>query len=309
MIVGFMLLTQCSPYQKLQPMESMVKDLNYPYPVKRQTLRSGPEIAYMEQGQGPNTLILVHGLGSYAPAWKNNLPALSKGLRVIALDLPGYGKSSKGPWSGSLQFYAATIMEFADSLGIKEFYLGGHSMGGQVSLVSALEYPDRIKKLILTAPAGFEYFDAGQKDWFRSIATPSLTLYAKPRQIRENFAINFHRLPKEAEFMIEDRIAMRSAEDFPGYAHIVAQSIKAMVDRPVLDYLHLIKQPTLIIFGTEDQLIPNRFLTGGKTEDIAHQGHSRIPNSQLVMLDEAGHFVQFEASKRFNQAVLQFLQE
>lgn len=304
---GLFLLSQCSPYQKVSPMKSMVNDLHYPFPVEFQKLKSGPRIAYIDQGQGSETIILIHGLGSYAPAWKNNIPALAKEMRVIALDLPGYGKSSKGPWAGSMDFFATALIEFADSLGLKKFHLAGHSMGGQISMVTALKFPSRVKKMILTAPAGFEYFHPGQKDWFRSVATPSLTLYAKPRQIRENFAINFYRMPKEAEFMVEDRIAMRSAEDFEGYAYIVSKSIKAMVDRPVLDYLHQIKQPCLILFGTHDQLIPNRFLTGGKTETIAQVGHNKIPNSKLVMIDKAGHFVQFEAHEQFNSAVLDFL--
>ncbi len=304
---GLLLLSQCSPYQKVSPMKSMVNDLEYPFSVKFQALKSGPQIAYMDEGQGKETLILIHGLGSYAPAWKNNIPVLAKEMRVIAIDLPGYGKSSKGPWEGSMEFFAASLIEFADSLGLESFYLGGHSMGGQISLVTALEYPKRVKKLVLAAPAGFEYFHPGQKDWFRSVATPSLTIHAKPRQIRENFAINFYRMPEEAEFMVEDRIAMRSAEDFEGYAYIVSKSIKAMVDRPVLDYLDQIKQPCLILFGTHDQLIPNRFLTGGKTETIAQAGHERLPNSELRMLDKAGHFVQFEASESFNDEVLKFL--
>ncbi|QNR25533.1 alpha/beta fold hydrolase [Croceimicrobium hydrocarbonivorans] len=304
---GMLLLLQCSPYQKLSPMKSMVEDLRYPFPVKFQELSSGPRMAYMEQGQGAETIILIHGLGSYSPAWKNNIPALAEKYRVIAIDLPGYGKSSKGPWTGSLEFYAESLMEFADSLKLKSFHLGGHSMGGQISMVAALKYPERIQKLILVAPAGFEPFHPGQKDWFRSVATPSLTLLAKPRQIRENFAINFYAMPEDAEFMVEDRIAMRSAEDFPGYAYIVAQSIKAMVDRPVYDYLEQIQQKTLIVFGKDDMLIPNRFLTGGSTNDIAKIGDEKIPDSQLIMLEKAGHFVQFEAFERFNQSVLEFL--
>lgn len=291
-------------------MTNMVKDLDYPFEVHFQELSSGPKIAYIDEGKGAKeTLILVHGLGSYSPAWKNNIPSLAKNFRVIALDLPGYGKSSKGPWEGSLEYFAKIVIEFADSLGLSKFHLGGHSMGGQISMVCALEYPERINKLILVAPAGFEEFHAGQKDWFRSVATPGLTLYAKPQQIRENFAVNFYRMPDDAEFMIEHRIAMRSADDFPGYAYIVAKSISAMVDRPVIDYLELIQNKTLIVFGREDMLIPNRFLTGGSTQRIAEIGHQKIPNSELVMIEKAGHFVQFEAAEQFNAAVQAFLQK
>jgi len=299
----------CShPYQNLAPMQSMQNDLQYPFEVKRQALSSGAEVAYIDEGRG-RPIILVHGLGSYIPAWKKNIEALKNNYRIIALDLPGYGKSSKGPWSGSLEFYTETVMELADSLGIEKFTMGGHSMGGQVTLVAALQYPERIEKLILAAPAGFEEFHNGEKEWFRSVATPSLTLYVKPKQIQENVFVNFHDFPQDAEFMIKDRIAMRDAEDFEGYAYIVAQSIKAMVDRPVLDYLPLIEQPVLIFFGENDRLIPNRFLTGGETETIARQGHEKIPNSTLYMVPEAGHFVQFEKADFFNEKVNEFLKK
>jgi len=282
-------------------------ELEYPFEVKKQKLSSGAEVAYIDEGAGSQTIILVHGLGSYLPAWKKNIPALSSHYRVIALDLPGYGRSSKGPWEGSLEFFANTVIELADSLGIKKFVMGGHSMGGQISILAALIYPDRVEKLLLAAPAGFETFHDGQKEWFRSIATPTLTRAAKAKTIQDNVAINFYQMPADADFMVRDRIAMRTAQDFDGYAYIISKSIKAMVDRPVFDYLDQVKQPTIIFFGEADQLIPNRFLTGGKTEVIAEQGKNKMPNSLLYMVPKAGHFVQFEQADFFNEKVIAFL--
>lgn len=301
------LLAACaSPYAKVPELKSM-QDLQYPFEVKRQMLSHGGEVAYVDEGSGEQTIILVHGLGSYLHAWKNNIPALAQNYRVIALDLPGYGKSDKGPWEGSLEFFAKTVIELADSLGIDHFAMGGHSMGGQITIVTALEFPNRVDKLILAAPAGFETFNDGEKEWFRSVATRSLTLLAPPKAIQENVAINFYDMPEDADFMITDRIAMRSADDFNGYAYIIEQSIKAMVDRPVFDYLDQVKQPTVIFFGEADQLIPNRFLTGGETRVIAEQGHAKMPNSTLHMVPHAGHFVHFEQSEVFNAKVLEFL--
>lgn len=308
LFVALLALTACaSPYASVQGLKSM-DELEYPFTVKKQKLSSGAEVAYVDEGSGSQTIILVHGLGSYLPAWKKNIPALSKDFRVIALDLPGYGRSSKGPWEGSLQFFANTVMELADSLGIQKFVLGGHSMGGQITMIAALTYPGRVQKLVLVAPAGFETFHDGEKEWFRSVATPTLSKAANAKNIQENVAINFYEMPEDAEFMIRDRIAMRTAEDFDGYAYIIAESIKAMVDRPVYDYLGQIRQPVLIFFGESDQLIPNRFLTGGKTETIAEQGHARLPNSTLYMVPEAGHFMHFEQSEFFNEKVKEFLQ-
>jgi pimeloyl-ACP methyl ester carboxylesterase len=80
-----------------------------------------------------------------------------------------------------------------------------------------------------------------------------------------------------------------------------------MVDEPVLPFLEKIDKPTLIIFGENDNLIPNRFLNPGRTRDIAENGLKRIKGSKLVMMPLTGHFVQYEAADAFNQAVKNFI--
>ena len=114
-------------------------------------------------------------------------------------------------------------------------------------------------------------------------------------------------MPEEAEFMITDRIAMRNAKDFDHYCYAVVQSVHGMVDQPVIDKLDKIKQPTLIFFGENDNLIPNRYLNPGKTETIAQYGADKIPNSELVMVPKCGHFMQFEHPGVFNEKVKGFL--
>jgi pimeloyl-ACP methyl ester carboxylesterase len=180
-------------------------------------------------------------------------------------------------------------------------------MGGQISIVAALGYPEIVEKLILVAPAGFETFHKGQKDWFRNVFTPDLVKYTSVDQIRENLGYNFYRFPMEAEFMITDRIEMRSAEDFEGYCYIIPKCVQGMVNEPVYDYLPDVNQPTLVVFGENDNLIPNRFLNGGPTETYARQGAEKMPNAQLLMVPQAGHFVHFEKADKVNEAVSQFL--
>ena len=294
------------PYSDIQPLSSFM-ELEYPFDIKRVELPGGETIAYTEQGQGEQTLILIHGLGSYMPAWKKNVPELSKHFRVIAIDLPGYGKSSKIPHSGMMTYYAGVVKEFIETLELESVVLGGHSMGGQISMVTALYYPQIVDKLVLTAPAGFEKFTEGQKEWFRSVMTVRSVMLTPVEAIISNLAYNFYELPDDAEFMITDRIAMRSAEDFHAYSHAVVQSVNGMVDEATYSYLHKIKQPTLIIFGENDNLIPNRFLNPGFTRDVAKVGAERIPHSELHMIPGSGHFVQFESADRFNQIVIDYL--
>ncbi|TVQ12842.1 MAG: alpha/beta hydrolase [Bacteroidetes bacterium] len=294
------------PYSDIQPLSSFM-ELDYPYDIQRVELPGGETIAYIDEGQGKQTLLLIHGLGSYLPAWKKNVPELSKHFRVIAIDLPGYGKSSKLPHSGMMTYYAGVVSDFIDALGLESVVLGGHSMGGQISMVTALYHPGKVDKLVLIAPAGFEKFTEGQKEWFRSVMTVRGVMLTPVEDIISNLAYNFYQLPDDAEFMITDRIAMRSAEDFRAYCYAVVQSVNGMVDEATYEYLHKIQHPTLIIFGENDNLIPNRFLNPGFTRDVANAGAERIPNNELHLIPKSGHFVQFESADKFNQIVIDYL--
>lgn len=298
-------LTACS--KEIVPMVKSMEEINYILPVQKEKLSDDIELAYIEQGTGDQTIIFIHGLGSYLPAWNKNLPELSNNYKTIAIDLPGYGKSSKGNYEYSMTFYAGVIKEFIEKKNLKNVVLAGHSMGGQIAMVAALQYPQTIQKLILIDPAGFEVFNKGQKEWFRNVMTLDGVKYTPAQQIRTNLAVNFYNMPEDAEFMINDRIAMRGAADFDAYCYAVTESVKGMVNQPVYDFLPEIKQPTLTIFGENDQLIPNRYLNGGKTEKYAKDGASKMPNNQLIMLPKTGHFAQFEKADEVNTAIRDFL--
>lgn len=303
------LLSSCSFQKSINSLQSF-DDLNYPYKVKIAQLSNDINVAYADEGKGDQTIIFIHGLGSYMPAWKKNISVLKDDFRCIAIDLPGYGKSSKGKYDGSMEFYSRVVAEFIDRLDLKNVVLAGHSMGGQISITTALAFPEKVDKLILAAPAGFERFNKGQKQWFREVFTPDLVKLTPVESIKTNLAFNFYDMPEDATFMIKDRIEMRSAkEDFTWYCYIVPENVKGMVNAPVFDYLKYINQPVLTLFGENDNLIPNRYLNGGTTEKYAKEGAEQIPDCKLVMVDKAGHFVQFEKPEVFNEAVLKFLKD
>ncbi|MCS6809350.1 MAG: alpha/beta hydrolase [Bacteroidota bacterium] len=283
--------------------------LHYPFAIKYIELSNGVQIAYTDEGNANarETLIFIHGLGSYLPAWKRNIEVLRSEYRCIALDLPGYGKSSKGAYPISISFYAGVIAEMIDKLGLRQAVVCGHSMGGQIAIMLALKYPQKVKKLILCAPAGFEAFTEGEKQWFREAVTAQGVKLTSPAQIRTNIMNNFYTMPADAEFMITDRIMMRGMKQFDWYCWTIVQCVQAMVNEPVIDYLDQIMQPTLILYGENDNLIPNPFLHGGKTELVARVGASRIPNSTLVMVPRCGHFVQFDQSEIVNNEIRRFL--
>lgn len=309
-LVPFILLlvTACTaPYKNLTKINSM-NELKYDYAVHYADLSGDIKLAYVDEGKGKETILMIHGLGSYLPAWKKNISELSKYYRVIAVDLPGYGKSSKLPHSGLMSFYAGVIAEFIQKLNLGPVNLAGHSMGGQISMVLALEKPELVKRLILVDPAGFEAFTAGQRNWFKDVMTPNLVRLTTVDAIETNLASNFYRMPDDARFMIEDRIAMRDASDFEAYCLAVARSVHGMVEEPVLEKLTRIKMPTLIFFGENDMLIPNRYLNPGFTSKIANTGAGLIKGSKLVMVPKCGHFMMFEKPDVFNTETRSFIQ-
>lgn len=306
-IIVLMSFTLVSCVSSRIPNLQSMDDLEYDFSIKKIELSNETTIAYAEEGSGDQTLIFIHGLGSYLPAWNKNLPELSKHYRCIAVDLPGYGKSSKGNYEFSMTYYAQIISEFAEKKGLDNIVLVGHSMGGQIALTAALQYPELVDKLVLIAPAGFEVFNKGQRSWLENVMTPDAVRFTSVENIRSNLAYNFYNMPEDAEFMFTDRVAMRSSDGFNGYVYAVSQSVKGMVSQPIYEFLPRIKQPTLAIFGANDNLIPNRFLNPSKTEKVAQDGISRMPNGKLIMLDKTGHFAQFEKPEEVNASIIEFL--
>ena len=303
-LISFALVSCASSH--IPDLQSM-DDLEYQFPTKKINLSNNTSIAYVEQGSGDQTLIFIHGLGSYLPAWNKNLPELAKHYRSIAIDLPGYGKSSKGNYEFSMTYYAQIIKEFIEKKNLDNIVLVGHSMGGQIALTAALQYPEVVEKLILVAPAGFETFNKGQRKWLSNVMTLDAVRLTPVDQIQTNLAYNFYNMPEDAEFMFTDRVAMRTAEGFDGYCYAVSRSVKGMVDQPIYEFLPRIEQPTLAIFGANDNLIPNRFLNAGRTEKYAKDGISKMPNGTLIMLEKTGHFAQFENSEAVNSHIIEFL--
>lgn len=109
--------------------------VTYPYPVKKLSIHDDMEMAYMDEGKGSQTVVFIHGLANYAAAWRYQLTALRQNWRCIAVDLPGNALSSHGDFPYSMFFYAESVKQFIDKLGLQEVVLCGHSMGGQVAMI------------------------------------------------------------------------------------------------------------------------------------------------------------------------------
>ncbi len=283
------------------------RQLDYPAPTRTVAV-DGVDISYVELGRGEPTLLLLHGLNSYIPAWSRNLDDLAARHHVVAIDLPGYGRSSKANYRYSMAFFARAVEGVIEALRLGRVVLVGHSMGGQVALTHALAYPGRAEALVLAAPAGFETFSPGERAALIETLSKQAIALTPPERIYAGFASTFAGdVPADAMFMVRDRIAIIGGPDFDGFCYAVARSVAAMAYGPVFERLPAIAVPVLAVFGSDDRLIPNPLIHGGSTRAVAERAVARLPRGRLVMLPRVGHFVQWEAAAAFDRLLLDFV--
>jgi pimeloyl-ACP methyl ester carboxylesterase len=304
-----MAIAGCVPkYAQLSPMEP--DGLKTPFPTRTIDVK-GVAVAYVDEGAATEQppLIFVHGLSSYLGYWEHQLPHFARDRRVLALDLPGYGASGRPDAPYTPVWYSELIVDWMDQLQIDKAILIGHSMGGQISMTVALNHPERVERLVLAAPAGIERFDAGAARWMKEYWTEDRALEATEAELRATFTtLVFNRHDDGVERLLEERVRMSRTRAFQGTSVAVARSVAGMLDHPVWPRLGQIEAPTLIVYGTDDRMIPNPVFTGGSTRAIAEAGQRAIPHSELVLIPGAGHTVQHDAPDDFNRAVEEFLQ-
>ena len=261
--------------------------------------------------EGKKTVIFVHGLGSYLKFWRYQLDVFAEsGYRVLAIDMLGYGKSAKpATFPYTMDAMAEVVRAFAQAKGVEHPVLVGHSMGGQTALTYAINYPDEVEMLVLTAPAGFEKFSPEEREWFRSVFSVALVKSVPESglwsSIRRN---NFYRWSDEYEWLIEERARVIGTEEFDAYAYANVRSVQGLTQTEFTrGNLGRVKAPTLIVYGDMDRLIPNRFMHPDHTRAVMEFGHQGIAGSKLVELGGCGHTVQIDCWREYNQAVLGFL--
>lgn len=285
-------------------------NIRYPYDVKYIDIHDHIQIAYTDVGEGKTTLLFIHGLANYFPVWKYQLDELSKYYRCVAIDLPGNGLSSSGNYPYSMFFYAECVKRFVDELNLTDVILTGHSMGGQISLVAALRYPHLFRKLVLVAPAGIEYFHPHE----RMLMQPLLSMgdffgsdeMHLDQAIRESFFAPYQGM----EHMINEMKAIVRKHPKGQWRKMAVASVNGMLNEQLQQYLPELSQEVLMIFGQNDQLIPNKLIHGGETtQSIANKGAALIPNCELYMLPQAGHFVMIEQYQLVNERIKSFIQQ
>ncbi|MEM5433209.1 alpha/beta hydrolase [Cupriavidus oxalaticus] len=258
-------------------------------------------IHYHEAGDGP-VLLCIHGGAPGAFGWGNfgrNLPTLSRHFRTLIVDLPGYGLSDKPQVEGPrTSFYARTFRDMLDALNIRRAHLLGMATGGSVALKMALDYPERLGKLVVVnSPGGLSLFQIG---------TPrpaSHDYYTGEGPSMERIRANLERTVYDKALITEDVVRERYEASidpaFMAHAPEGRGGASGSAIEPIWQDLHKIQADTLVIWGRENQTL---------NYDHALFMLSRIPNSRLHIHGKCGLWVPFEKAEEFNRNVVSFLE-
>ncbi len=252
-------------------------------------------------------MLFIHGLANYALVWKKNIDYLKQYYRCIAIDLPGNGLSDRNDHNFSMQFFAESVNNFIQALWLKNVCIVGHSMGGQVAMTTVINYPNCANSLILCAPAGFEVFSSMEKTMYHSTLQILDFISSDEHSLRNTIQHSFYRPQAQVENMISELIGIMKTYKPNYYRKMIEACIKSMIEDSVFDKLHLIKQQTLVLFGKQDALIPNKLIHLISTERLAAEAVGKINGAILKILPDCGHFVQWEKADDVNKYISSFL--
>ncbi len=265
----------------------------------------GKNIRYWVEGEG-RAVILVHGLTCSAEFWQHNVAALSQHYRVYALDLLGFARSDKEIDELSLSYGASFIARFMRVLGIERATLVGNSFGGTLCAQFAVQFTSRLGKLVLVDSAGFgrELHLLFRLESVPVLGSAMFSLYQRVFPLTARWAY-YDPSSVDKEWLAETAATLR----IPGVKDNALKVIKMGVDlggqreelfRDLHRQLADMTAPTLIIWGSDDALVP---------VSHAYAAHELIPNSQVRIMQRCGHLPQVERPQEFNQLVLDFLSE
>ena len=264
----------------------------------------GVRVHYQEAGnEHAPALVLIHGFASSTLVWSRVFLKLAEaGYRVIALDLLGYGYSAK-PRNGEYTIggQAKLLTRLLEALGIPRAIFVGSSYGGAVAATCALDYPDRVEKLILVGtvnnnrPLDFTLMRLFGSPLFGDVVSP--LLIGSRRLLRRRMKQVYDR----HEWVLDERrvdarhLPLRAA----GTQRAIIRTVRGWDAERISRDAHLITQPTLLLWGENDQEIP---LADGE------RLHAEIPGSRLIVFLECGHLPHEEYPEAFTNVVIDFCQ-
>jgi len=260
---------------------------------------NGINISYKVEGAG-EPLVLIMGFIGTRGGWILQKHAFRKYFQVVTFDNRGVGGSDKPSGPYSMRTMADDAIGLMDYLGIDKAHILGVSMGGYIAQELAINYPERMRKLVLACTYAREDETGGHSsEYFKSLGLEEGCSHDEWRSVAVSkvvatdllLALN-NRLYRMIIAPMSRVIARLVASDG------IRAQFEGIVDHDTLDRLHMIEAPTLVIMGTQDRLI-----RPSSSEEIAN----RIPNAKLVKVDSGSHAFFLGMRGRFNREVLDFL--
>lgn len=267
---------------------------------------NGLRIRYWQAGEAGPNLVLIHGLGGAVEVWRRVLPELARSHRVVALDLPGCGRSQPPVHfpADTLGLFAATVLGLMDALGMATAQVVGSSLGGTVALRTALAAPERVQGLVLVGSAGFTHRVA----WpLRLMSVPGAgELLTRPH--RDQTAVALRSCVADpatvTEYDVDQAYALATMpgaqEAFLALLRVYcrANGLRRDTLRDLAAGIPTIKAPVLLVWGDRDAIIP--FQSTQRAREL-------LPESALVVFAGCGHLAFVEQPVRFARLVESFV--
>lgn len=256
------------------------------------------EVAYTDVGQG-EPVVLLHGIPTWSYLYHDVIPLLEPHCRVLAPDFLGHGYSDRRDrFDRSLRAQTAMILRFLDELGLEKATIVGHDTGGGVALIMGIDHSDRVSRLVLSNVVAYDSWPIddmialGNPQWRDKSANDVANFIASglPDGLH-----NSDRLTPDFERNI---VAPYSDEE--GKISLIrnASALNTNHTMELVDRHKEITAPTLVLWGVHDP-----WQTIGDGEKLAQE----IPNSRLVRLENASHWLQQDAPEDFAREIINFL--
>jgi pimeloyl-ACP methyl ester carboxylesterase len=266
----------------------------------------GVRQAVVDEGDGDEVLLLIHGMAGSGQTWRAVLPQLAKKYRVIAPDLLGHGQSSKPRTDYSLGAFAVGLRDLLDELGVESATVVGHSLGGGVAMQFLYQHPDYCRRLVLIGSGGLgpdvgwilRLLAAPGAEFVMPVIAPSPVLRAG-NAVRSWLSSAGLRSPRGAEIW-----AAYSSFSDSATREAFLRTLRSVVDYrgqsvSALNRLNLREGlPVLAIWGEEDNIIP---------VDHAYSALEARPDCRVEILPGIGHFAQVEAPNEVIDLIEEFI--
>lgn len=277
-------------------------------PYQRRVTANGVGLHLYDSGAAPSQgppFLLIHGLGDEADSWQKVFPLLAGRGRVVALDLPGFGRSDHPKRAYTLNFFADTVAALLEQLKIPQAVLVGNSMGAAVALRVATRRPDLAARLVLVdgppvrsklGKVQMMFLIPGQGEKiYNSFRSSQDAAYESLRP----YYGNLDALPPEDRQFLRERVWDRVWSDDQRRAYFSTfrwMALEGLLGRPSPARLGQLTTPTLIVWGEQDFVIP---VEAGRT--LA----GWIPGAKLHIIPGCGHLPQQEKPLELVRLILQ----